>query len=206
MTSPHPTAPSGVILVLRTDDRRTAENAARAAAEGGIDAVEITLTVPDAIGLIAELQDLSVPVGVGTVLTAQQVTSAVAAGAAFVVSPNTDHEVMAAARELGAPMIPGALTPTEIQTAHRMGAAAVKVFPAGSLGGPQYLRELTGPLPHITYVASGGVSADNAGDYFAAGAHAVCIGRSIFPSAMLERGDLIELAERARSFMAPLRR
>ncbi|MFS0892693.1 bifunctional 4-hydroxy-2-oxoglutarate aldolase/2-dehydro-3-deoxy-phosphogluconate aldolase [Microbacterium sp. 179-I 3D3 NHS] len=204
MTTPLSTVPSGVILVLRTDDREAAAAAARAAARGGIDAVEITLTVPDAVGLIAELGDLGVPLGVGTVLSSDQVAPSVAAGASFIVAPGTNAEVIRAAQDHDVPMIAGALTPTEVETAHRLGSAAVKVFPAGSVGGPLYIGELKGPLPHIPLVVSGGVTRKTAPSYFAAGAHAVCVGRDLFTSDALARRDIDELALEARRFLQAL--
>jgi 2-dehydro-3-deoxyphosphogluconate aldolase/(4S)-4-hydroxy-2-oxoglutarate aldolase len=202
LMNPRPAVPAGVILVIRTDDRRLALAAARGAAMGGIDAVEITLTVPDAVGVIRELSGLGVPVGVGTVLAPAQVAPAVAAGASFVVAPGTDAAVITAAHEAGVPMVAGGLTPTEVQTAHALGSDAVKIFPAGSVGGPRYLGELRGPLPHIPYVISGGVSIETAAEYFAAGAHAVCVGRSMFSNDLLTSGDLDALADEARAFMA----
>lgn len=200
------TPPSGVILVIRTDDATQALNAARGAASGGIDGVEITLTVPGAIDVIAELRDVGVPLGVGTVLSPEFVAPAVAAGASFVVAPDTNPAVIDAAHAHGVSVVPGAMTPTEIQNAVRLGADAVKLFPAGLLGGPAFLQELRGPLPLPNFVISGGVTAQSAPAYFAAGASAVCVGRSIYSAEALQRGDIAELAALTRAFMLDARR
>lgn len=211
MTPSAPTrlsAPSGVVLVIRIDSPDAALVAARGAIAGGIDAVEITTTVPDAMQVIAELvrEHPQVPIGAGTILESAQVDAAHAAGARFVVSPDSFPDVIERAAALELPMVPGALTPTEVQRAHRAGVAAVKIFPVGSVGGPQYISELRGPLPHVSYVASGGITEANAADYFAAGAVAVCVGRSILDAEALAAGDLPALRAQTERFMRAARR
>ncbi len=207
MTNTRFAAPSGVILVLRVETAELAHTAAVGAIAGGIDAVEITTSVPDAMDVVADLvrSHPGVPIGAGTLLTPADVDAAAAAGAQFLVSPDTHPEVLAAAAAHGLPMVPGALTPTEVQRAHSLGAAAVKIFPAGSVGGPTYIRELSGPLPHITYVASGGIDESTAPRYFAAGASAVCVGRNILNSEALSTGDMAAVTAHTASFMAAVR-
>lgn len=197
--------PTGVILVIRTDDATAAVAAAEAAMAAGIDAVEITLTVPGAVDVIAELAGRGTPVGVGTVLDASDVAPAVRAGATFVVAPDTDELVVRAAQDHGVAVVPGALTPTEVQRAHKLGADAVKLFPARSAGGPGYLIELRGPLPHIPFVVSGGVSAETAPEYFAAGAVAVCVGIRMFDPATLAARNHTGLVREAQAFLSASR-
>lgn len=193
--------PTGVILVIRTHDATEAIAAAEAAMSAGIDAVEITLTVPGAADVIAALAGRGTPVGVGTVLDASDVAPAVRAGATFVVAPDTDEQVIRAAHENNVAVVPGALTPTEVQRAHKSGADAVKLFPARSVGGPGYLAELRGPLPHIPFVISGGVTAKTAPEYFAAGAVAVCVGIRMFDPATLAARDHADLVAEATAFL-----
>lgn len=206
--SSRPEAPRGVILVVRMADREAARAACLGALRGGVDAVEITLSVPGALELIADLVADSAPgdrIGVGTVLDAASVKDAVMAGANFVVAPDTKAEVIRASLEAGVPVVPGALTPTEIEAAHRLGADAVKVFPVGVMGGPGYIKEVRGPLPHIPLVVSGGVTRAQIGEYFAAGALAACVGRDMFPAELLASRDVEGLAAHARQFMADVR-
>src|SRR5205085_3252039 len=127
-------------------------------------------------------------VGAGTVRTVDDVEAAVDAGAVYLVSPHTDPALCARAGQLGAAYLPGAFTPTEIVAAWSAGAAAVKLFPA-RLGGPRYLRDIREPLPDIPIVPTGGVSAENAAEWFAAGAVAVGAGGSLIGDA-LDGGDL----------------
>ena len=203
MTStPHATAPSGVILVIRTDDPELAYLGALGAIRGGIDAVEITLSVPDAFEVIRRLSTEGTRLGAGTILEPDQVDASVEAGASFIVSPEFNLAVLGRAHELNTPMIPGAITPTEVQHAYRSGADAVKLFPAGFAGGPAYLAELRGPLPHIPFVISGGVTLETAPQYFAGGAIAVCVGRDILDWDAVARGDLDIVAARTREFLA----
>ncbi|WP_167132618.1 bifunctional 4-hydroxy-2-oxoglutarate aldolase/2-dehydro-3-deoxy-phosphogluconate aldolase [Paramicrobacterium chengjingii] len=194
--------PRGIILVIRTDDAAEALLLGRAALQAGVDAVEVTLTVPGAVDVIRKLAADGATVGVGTVLKASDVRAAVRSGASFVVAPNTNPDVITAAHDEGVAMVAGGMTPTEIQHAHQIGSDAIKVFPAGSMGGPQYIRELSGPLPHIPYVISGGVSLANASEYLRADALAICVGRAMFPVDAVKRRDANQLADAARRFVA----
>ena len=150
-----------------------------ALASTGIRVVEVTLDSPDADASIARLRERGdVTVLAGTVLTPEDVERAVAAGAEACVSPTFAPEVVARCLELGVPAIPGALTPTEIDAAWRAGAAMVKLFPAVVVG-PRYLRDLAGPLGPVPLLATGGVDAENAGAFLAAGAAAVAAGSAV---------------------------
>jgi 2-dehydro-3-deoxyphosphogluconate aldolase/(4S)-4-hydroxy-2-oxoglutarate aldolase len=178
---------------------------ARALAGAGIRLVEFTFTTPDVLDAIAAAADEpGASVGAGTVLTAAQARDAVAAGARFLLTPDVRAEVAATAHAAGVPLIMGALTPTEIGRAVDLGAAAVKIFPAG-LGGPGYLRDVHGPFPEVRLVPTGGVNNENARTFLDAGAFAVGAGTSVVPPALVERGEHEAIAERAAAFVKALR-
>ena len=154
----------GVVAIIRMPDPAALRAVVDALAEGGVRALEVTMTVPRAIELIAEIAP-TLPAGflfgAGTVLDADTVHRAVDAGAQFIVSPVFRREVINAAHEKGVPVMPGCFTPTEILEAWDMGADLVKVFPATSVG-PGYLKDIRGPLPHVKLMPTGGVTIDNA--------------------------------------------
>jgi 2-dehydro-3-deoxyphosphogluconate aldolase/(4S)-4-hydroxy-2-oxoglutarate aldolase len=150
---------------------------------GGIDLVEVTMDGEHAATQLAELRARGdVLVLAGTVRTPADAEAAVAAGAEVCVAPGTVPATIARCHELGVPMIPGALTPTEVERAWALGVAMVKLFP-GSLGGPQYVRELRAPLPDVPLMVTGGVTADNAGAFIAAGATAIGAGSALAAAA-----------------------
>ena len=165
-------ASARVVAVLRA--AREPAGVIDAVVAGGISVVEITLDSPDAEAVIAAARQRhpDVLVGAGTVRTAADVDRAVGAGAAFCVAPATVPEALSRASAHGAPMVPGALTPTEVERAVGLGAPVVKLFP-GSLGGPAYVRELLAPLSGVALLVTGGVDASNARDFLDAGAIAV---------------------------------
>lgn len=190
--------------VIRADSMEQALMAARAAHRGGLRLIEVTFSVPDAPQVISLLRE-ELPgsmVGAGTVLRVEQARAAAEAGAEFVVAPDTNPEVVRFCKDRGVLACPGAATPTEIMTALRLGADLVKVFPAGLLGGPAYLRALREPLAGVRLVATGGVNAENAAEYLAAGAFAVGMGGEIFPRAALAAGDVDAVERAARECVA----
>lgn len=171
----------GVVAIARRLDPAAAADVAAALADGGVRAFEITLNEPvgralRAIAAVAgPASGRGLSIGAGTVLSIEAARLAVEAGATFLVMPHTDTELVAWAAERGIPVLPGAATPTEVLAAWRAGAAAVKLFPASALG-PGFIRELAGPFPDIPVVPTGGVTADTAGSFIAAGAVAVGLG------------------------------
>lgn len=190
--------------VIRADSMEQALMAARAAHRGGLRLIEVTFSVPDAPQAISLLRE-ELPgsmVGAGTVLRVEQARAAAEAGAEFIVAPDTNPEVVRFCKDRGVLACPGAATPTEIMTALRLGADLVKVFPAGLLGGPAYLRALREPLAGVRLVATGGVNAENAAEYLAAGAFAVGMGGEIFPRAALAAGDVDAVERAARECVA----
>ena len=194
-------AERGIVAVLRADSAERAVAAARALAQGGVTAIEVTFSVPEAPSAIAELAtDESLLVGAGTVLSADQVDAAAHAGARFLVSPNLDEQVLDAAERSGVPALPGVLTPTEGARAARR-CSVMTLFPA-SLGGPALLAALREPFPGLAFVPTGGVTAAGIGDWLRAGAVAVGAGGDLCPREAIEAGDAEQLRARARRYAA----
>lgn len=195
-----------VIAVIRMKDAARLGEVAAALRRGGVTAIEITMTVPGAVDIIRELartKPAGTLIGAGTVLDAGTATEAIAAGADFIVSPVTDRDTIQACREAGVLVAPGAFTPTEIVAAWRAGADIVKVFPATSLG-PQFFRDLRGPLPFVRLMPTGGVTLENARLFLAAGACAVGIGTALVDPRSVEAGNWEALETRARVLVASL--
>ncbi len=163
----------------------------------GLSCIEVPLNTPAAdqalSALAQECLNLNIMVGAGTVRTSADLGTALAAGAQFIVSPNTNADVIQECVARNIPCFPGALTPTEIETAFRLGATAVKVFPVGALGGVSYIKELRGPFRDIPLLACGGVSTANAAAYLEAGCDLLAFGGSIFAPQAMQQGqwDLI---------------
>ncbi|OLE26465.1 MAG: 2-dehydro-3-deoxyphosphogluconate aldolase [Actinobacteria bacterium 13_1_20CM_3_71_11] len=193
----------GVVAILRGRSASHLDAVLDVLVEAGIRSLEVTLTTPEALPVVRRSVARfgpSVAIGAGTVRTIADVSGAVDAGAAYLVSPHTDPVLAARARELGVAYLPGAFTPTEIVAAMAAGATAVKLFPA-RLGGPRYLRDIREPLPDVPIVPTGGVSAENAAEWFAAGAVAVGAGGSLIGDA-LDGGSLDALRDRALALVA----
>ena len=191
-----------LVAIIRGTDPQASIRAARTLFEAGIRFVEVSLVMPDALRVIAEVA-ASAPegavIGAGTVLTRADVRAAAAAGARFLVTPAVTESVAEAAAH-GIPVLAGAFTPTEVVAALELGATAVKLFPA-AVGGPGYLRALRGPLPGVAFVPVGGIDAALAAAYFAAGALAVGVGSPLVGDAA-DGGDLVALTARAAAFRA----
>lgn len=195
----------GVLAVIRAADADGAVRAGRALAAGGVRALEVAFTTPDACEAITELaHDADLLVGAGTVLTGAQATAAIEAGARFLVSPGLVESALEAGEEAGVLAIPGALSPTEVIAAAQR-APVVKLFPA-SLGGPDYLRALLAPLPGLRIIPTGGVSADTVGQWRTAGAFALGAGSDLCPAAAIAAGDGATLTAAARRYRAALTR
>ena len=188
----------GVLAIARHLDPVKVPAVCEALLDGGIRAFELTLNEPESTALKALAaavrwsEGSGIVVGAGTVLTMESARRAIDAGAAFLVAPHVDAEVVAWAARNGIPTLPGAATPTEVLAAWRAGAAAVKVFPASTLG-PAFIRELRGPLPDVLLLPTGGVTVGNAAAFIEAGAVAVGIGSWLFGG-----GSPASITERAR--------
>jgi 2-dehydro-3-deoxyphosphogluconate aldolase/(4S)-4-hydroxy-2-oxoglutarate aldolase len=195
---------TGLIPVVRARSAAEALAAVAAIREGGLSVLEITMTVPDAVALIGEVtqQAPDALVGAGTVLDAATAEACIAKGARFVVSPALDADTIRACRDAGVAVLPGALTPSEIVTAWRLGADLVKVFPANAVGGPSYIKSLKAPLPQIGLVPTGGVNLQTAKEFLKAGASALGVGADLVDLAALRRGEASVITERTRQFLA----
>lgn len=195
---------SGVVAVIRGADADTVVDIARAVHAGGVTAVEVTADTPGVMDLIAEvtaaLAEEDVIVGAGTVLDGETARSAILAGAEFVVSPSVSTDAIEVCNRYGVPVAPGAATPTEVVTAYEAGADIVKVFPASSLG-VGYVKSLTGPLGHIPLLPTGGVDAENAGDFIDAGAAAVGVGSALVDDELVATEDFAEITTRAEALV-----
>jgi 2-dehydro-3-deoxyphosphogluconate aldolase/(4S)-4-hydroxy-2-oxoglutarate aldolase len=195
---------AGIVAVIRIKDPSRLRAVVDAIAEGGVRALEVTMTVPRAVELIAELAP-QLPrgflFGAGTVVDAATVLQVVDAGAQFVVSPVFRRTVVNACHERGVPAMPGCFTPTEILDAWDAGADIVKVFPATALG-PGFLKDIRGPLPHVKLMPTGGVTVDNAGDWIRAGAVAVGVGTALLDANAIAAGDYAVLRRNAERIVA----
>ena len=196
----------GAVAVVRLPHADAALRVVEALHAGGLSAVELTVTTPgalDAIEAVARTFGDEVMLGVGSVLDADTAYRAVERGARYVVSPVFDPEVVAAAQRLEVAVMPGAFTPTEILRAHRAGADVVKVFPSEALG-PAFVRGVLAPMPFLRLMPTGGVTADNVGDWVRAGVFAVGLGGALVDPRLVAAGDFGALTERARRLVASL--
>lgn len=197
----------GIIAVVRAKRADQAIPLAEALVSGGVLAVEITLTTPDAFRAIREVRRAlgeRALVGVGTVLKPYDCQAALDAGAEFVVTPICRTELVALAHTAERPVMLGAYTPTEAQLAYEAGADFIKVFPADGLG-LNYIKALRAPLPHLRIVPTGGVTLENVAQWFAAGCPAVGVGSSLTTREILEQDDWTQLARLAADYVAAAR-
>jgi 2-dehydro-3-deoxyphosphogluconate aldolase/(4S)-4-hydroxy-2-oxoglutarate aldolase len=193
---------TGLVAILRGRSGARLAAACDSLLESGVRCLEITMNTPGALSVVRRLAGdgaTGAEVGVGTVRRADEVDAAADAGATFVVAPNMSPAVGERAAQRGLGWFPGALTPTEIAAAWDLGATAVKVFPAGSAGGPRYLREVRAPLDDILLVPTGGVSVEDVPGYLQAGAVAVGMGGPLIGRALDDDEDLGRLGDRARA-------
>jgi 2-dehydro-3-deoxyphosphogluconate aldolase/(4S)-4-hydroxy-2-oxoglutarate aldolase len=190
----------GIVAVIRLKDPTRLRAVVDAIAEGGVRALEVTMTVPGAVELIRGLAPVlpeGFLLGAGTVTDRATARAVIDAGAAFVVGPVFRPDVVAACHESGVAVMPGCFSPTEIFAAHECGADIVKVFPATMLG-PQFIKDVRAPLPHVKLMPTGGVSLDNAGDWIRAGAVAVGIGSALLDANAIESGRYEVITANAR--------
>lgn len=198
----------GLIPVIRVASASEAIDVADAIKEGGVSFIEITMSVQGAMDVIKELTAKykdEIIMGAGTVLDAETGRAALLAGAQFIVSPTLNLDLIELAHRYSAVVIPGAMTPTEILTAWNAGADMVKVFPAGQLGGPGYIKALRGPLPQILLVPTGGVNLQNAGPFIQAGATALGVGSELVDKKALKEKRFSVITENARAFLKVVR-
>lgn len=194
---------SGVVAILRAETSDGLIAVAEALAKGGVEFVEITMTVPDALTVIqqaAEVLGDKVVIGAGTVLDADATRAAIKAGAAYIISPAVRPGVIEVCRQQEVACLPGAMTPTEVLEAWELGADVVKIFPAG-VGGPQFFKDLKGPFPHIELMPTGSVNKETAPQFIKAGACAVGVGGELAGKAMIAAREFDQITQNAREFI-----
>lgn len=194
----------GLIPVIRASSSTEAIAIAKAIEAGGVSIVEVTMTVPRALYVIEKITDYfgdKVLVGAGTVLDSESTRSAMLAGAEFVVSPILERSVIEICKRYSKPVIPGAMTPTEVLTAWEAGADLVKIFPCDSLGGAKYLKALKGPLPQVLLIPTGGVKLDLVGEFISAGASALGVGSELVNKEAVASENFEYISSTARKFL-----
>jgi 2-dehydro-3-deoxyphosphogluconate aldolase / (4S)-4-hydroxy-2-oxoglutarate aldolase len=198
----------GIVPVVRAESAEEAGRAIAAIVAGGVPVLEVTMTVPGAVRLIEELAKrfgAEAVVGAGTVLDAETARACILAGAQFVVSPSTSLATIACCRRYGVPIMPGALTPTEVVAAWEAGADMVKVFPCSALGGASYIKALKAPLPQIDLIPTGGVNLQTAADFIKAGSTALGVGADLVDLKALREGKDALITERAQKLVEIVR-
>jgi 2-dehydro-3-deoxyphosphogluconate aldolase/(4S)-4-hydroxy-2-oxoglutarate aldolase len=197
----------GIVPVVRAQSADEAMQVVDAIREGGVPVLEITMTVPGAVAVMEQVAARypDVLVGAGTVLDPETARACILAGARFVVSPALNLGTIEICRRYSVPVIPGALTPTEVVTAWTAGADVVKVFPCGALGGASYLKSLKAPLPHIEMIPTGGVSVKTAADFIQAGSMALGVGADLVDTRAIREGNARAVVEKAREYVRIVR-
>jgi 2-dehydro-3-deoxyphosphogluconate aldolase/(4S)-4-hydroxy-2-oxoglutarate aldolase len=194
---------TGLVAIIRANSGEQLVPVARALYEGGIDVIEVTFTVPNAVDVLAAVKKelgKQILLGAGTVLDPETARTALLAGAQFLVSPTVNLDVIKLATRYDKLIMPGAYTPTEILTAWEAGADVIKVFPA-DIGGPPYLKALKGPLPQVRLMPTGGVNLQTLPEFIKAGACAVGLGSSLVEKDAVERGDVSRIRDLARQYV-----
>src|SRR5947209_7557244 len=195
----------GIVPVVRTSTAESAIRAIEAIHRGGIRAAEITMTVPGAVRALERVADQfgdSIVLGAGTVLDPETARICMLAGAQFFVTPALNLATIEIAQRYSKPIMPGALTPTEILAAWQAGADVVKVFPASAMGGARYIKALKGPFPQIEMIPTGGVNLETTADFLKAGSCAVAVGGELIDAKSMKEGRLDIIEDRARQYLA----
>lgn len=194
----------GLVPVVRASSADEAMQAIDAIRAGGVNVLEITMTVPGAVRVIEKVADKygsDVLVGAGTVLDPETARACLLAGAQFIVSPALNLATIELCHRYSAPIAPGVLTPTEVISAWSAGVDFVKVFPCGSVGGASYVKNLKGPFPQVKIIPTGGVSLTTAADFIKAGASALGVGTDLVDVKAIREGNAHIVTERARQFV-----
>ena len=197
----------GIVAVVRSPKAEAVGNIADALLAGGVEAIEVTFTVPKAHKVLEQVADRlgdRVLIGAGTVLDAETARTALLAGARYIVSPTLNLEIIRMCQRYSCLVMPGAFTPTEILTAWEAGADIVKVFPS-DVTGPAYLKAVLGPLPHVRLMPTGGVTLSTAADFLRAGACALGVGSSLVDPNAVAAGNMKPIEETARRFVEIVR-
>jgi 2-dehydro-3-deoxyphosphogluconate aldolase/(4S)-4-hydroxy-2-oxoglutarate aldolase len=195
----------GIVPVVRTNTAENALKAIDAIYNGGVRAAEITMTVPGAIRALEKCADRfgdSIMLGAGTVLDPETARACMLAGAQFFVTPSLKISTIEMVKRYSKVICPGAMTPTEVLTAWEAGADVVKIFPAGNVGGPKYIKALKGPFPQIEMIPTGGINLETAGEFLKAGACAVAVGGELVDGKSIKEGRFDVIQDRARQYLA----
>ena len=197
----------GLVPVLRAESEEQALGIASAIADGGVTVLEITMTVPGAIRVMARLtkERPDILIGAGTVLDAETARMCMLEGAQFVVSPALNLKTIEMCHRYSIPVLPGALTPTEVVTAWQAGADVIKVFPASALGGAKYLKSLKAPLPQVEMIPTGGVSLATAREFLEAGSFALGVGADLVDTKAMAAGQPEKITESAKKYLEIVR-
>jgi 2-dehydro-3-deoxyphosphogluconate aldolase / (4S)-4-hydroxy-2-oxoglutarate aldolase len=198
---------SGVVAIVRLSDLSKAVGLSKALVEGGITALEFTLTNRDALRVISEVRNAlpefangQATIGAGTVRNPEDAQASIDAGAEFIVAPSTNLKTIDVCLQHGVPVMPGALTPTEIETAAQAGAQVIKIFPARSFG-PAYIKDLLGPMPELKLMPTGGVDLNNTDEFIENGAFGVGIGGNLVDAKRIAAEDWVGLTATAHSYV-----
>ena len=195
---------TGIVPVVRTTSAESAIRAIEAIYQGGIRAAEITMTVPGAIRALEKVADQfgdKIVLGAGTVLDPETARACMLAGAEFFVTPSLRLSTIEVAKRYSKVICPGALTPTEVITAWEAGADIVKIFPAGNVGGPKYIKALKGPFPQVEMIPTGGVNLETAGEFLKAGACAVAVGGELVDAKSIKENRYDVIEQRAKQYL-----
>jgi len=198
----------GIVAVVRTDTSEELVDVSKALKNGGIDVIEITMTTPNALQVIADVSKVmgeDVLVGVGSVLDPETARAAILAGAEFIVAPTYSPAVVEMAHRYGCSVTPGAFTPNEVLAAWEGGADMVKIFPA-RVGGPKYMKDLRAPMPQLKLVPTGGVDITNAAEFIKAGAAALGVGSALVKKDAVKNKDFAALKGFAQEYVAEIRK
>ena len=199
----------GIVPVVRASSVNEAINIVDAIVKGGINTIEITMTVPNAISVIKTITEKfkdDILLGAGTVLDTETARMSILAGAEFIVSPCLSEEIIKICRRYSKIVISGAMTPTEILKAWEIGADIVKIFPAGNLGGPEYIKAIKAPLPQILLNPTGGVNLKNAGEFIKTGASVISVGSSLLDKKAISGKKFEILTKKARQFVEEIQK
>lgn len=211
MARPDPTTrllSSGVLGIIRANDSSKLVDVAKALLAGGVDCLEVTFTVPKAHRVLEQVADAlgdQVLLGAGTVLDPETCRTAILSGAEFIVSPNTNLDVIAMCKRYTKLSLPGAMTPTEVVAAWQAGADFVKVFPCDVLG-PAHIKALRGPLPQVRMIPTGGVTLETAAEFIKAGASGLGIGSSLVEPKAIAAGDWGRIESLAKQYVEIVRK
>lgn len=195
--------------MVRTSTAEAAIKAIDAIFQGGVRSAEITMTVPGAIRALEKVADRfgdSIVLGAGTVLDPETARACMLAGAQFFVTPALNLKTIEIAQRYSRPIMPGALTPTEVVSAWEAGADVVKIFPASAMGGAKYIKALKAPLPHIEMIPTGGVNLETTADFLKAGACAVAVGGELIDAQTIREGRFEIFEQRARQYLDIVRK